>query len=103
MEPSNGTSHVFYIFEIRVSSTKGKLPTSAWSVDTDNPKSVVPQSHDMSVTDNSKTPPLASTASGNVGGFIAFDVPTAMPVALNLRDPSSDTLIAQWELGRPKS
>lgn len=102
VDPSDGTSHVFYIFEIRVSSTKGKLPTSAWSIETNNPKSVVPQTHDMSVTDNSKTPPLASSASGNVGGFIAFDVPSAMPVALNLRDPSSNTLIAQWELGRPK-
>ena len=100
-DPRDGTSHVYYTFEIRVSSTKGKLPTSDWSVETANPTSVVHQTHDMSVTDESKTPPLASTASGNVGGYVAFDVPAATPTALDLRDPSSSgALIGQWKLGQ---
>lgn len=103
-DPQDGTSHVFYTFEIKVSSTKGKLPTSDWSVETADPASVVHQTHDMSVTDGSKTPPLASTASGNVGGYIAFDVPAATPVALDLRDPSSSgALIGQWKLGQPQN
>lgn len=104
-DANDGTPHVFYMFEIRVSSTKGKIPTSEWSIETANPDSVVHQDHDVSVTDNSKTPPLASNSSGNTGGYIAFDVPPpAMPTTLNLRDPSSsNALIAQWKLGQPKS
>lgn len=99
----DGSSHVFYAFQVKVSSTRGKLPTSDWSIETANPTAVVPQTHDMSVTDNSETPPLASNVSGNVAGYITFDVQSGTPVFLNLRDPSSSgALIAQWELGRLK-
>lgn len=101
-DAKDGTPHVFYTFNIRVSSTKGAFPTSDFSVETVNPTAVVPQTHGISVDDGSNAPPLGSKTPGNTAGNISFDVPAGMPTFLDLRDPSSSgALIAQWKLGQP--
>lgn len=96
----DGTPHVFYMFNVRVSSTKGAFPTSDWSIETTNPTAVVPKAPDVSVNDNSNEPPLGSKTPGDSAGYISFNVlESATPTFLDLRDPtSSNTLIAQWEL-----
>ncbi|KRQ26401.1 MULTISPECIES: hypothetical protein [unclassified Mycobacteroides] len=92
--------HVFYMFNVRVTSTKGAFPTSDWSLETVNPTAVVPHDPDVKINDHSNDPPLGSKTTGNTAGYISFYVlESATPTLLDLRDPtSSNTLIAQWEV-----
>lgn len=94
------TPHVFYMFNVRVTSTKGAFPTSDWSLETLNPTAVVPHDPDVKINDHSNDPPLGSKTTGNTAGYISFYVlESATPTFLDLRDPaSSNTLIAQWEV-----
>lgn len=92
--------HVFYMFNVRVTSNKGAFPTSDWSLETVNPTAVVPHDPDVKINDHSNDPPLGSKTTGNTAGYISFYVlESATPTLLDLRDPtSSNTLIAQWEV-----
>lgn len=92
--------HVYYMFNVKVSSTKGAFPISDWSLETVNPTAVVPHDPDVKINDHSNDPPLGSKTPGNTAGYVSFYVlESATPTFLDLRDPtSSNTLIAQWEV-----
>ncbi|MBN7483794.1 hypothetical protein [Mycobacteroides abscessus] len=92
--------HVFYMFNVRVTSNKGAFPTSDWSLETVNPTAVVPHDPGVKINDHSNDPPLGSKTTGNTAGYVSFYVlESATPTLLDLRDPtSSNTLIAQWEV-----